>query len=66
MGPVHLQRPFDGGHLAAQPFIGKARTPAGDRGRLLPQQGAQQGAGGGGVADAHLPGGQQSEARLFL
>ena len=61
---IHLDGPPDGRYLALKPRPRQPGAPAGHLlHRLVQQQGGQR-AGGGGVADAHLPGGDELVPRL--
>ena len=52
------QGPVDHRHLVAPDRVLDAGAPAGDRRHRLAGEDCGQGRGGGGVADAHVPGGQ--------
>ena len=58
-GAVAGNTPPDGVHLAGKPCIGKPRTAPGHGLHRLCQQHGGYGAGGGGVANAHLAGSHQ-------
>ena len=62
VGGIAGDAPPDGVHLAGKPCIGKPRTAPGHGLHRLCQQHGGYGAGGGGVANAHLAGGHKSVA----
>ena len=66
IGPIPRNAPPDGIQLAGKPRVGKARAPACHPLHGLTQQNRSHGAGGGGVANAHLPRGQQLHPRRLL
>ena len=59
---VDKDAPADGVHLAGQPFVRKARAAPGHPFDRLAQQHRRHRAGGGGVANAHLAGGDEPVA----
>ena len=63
---VAQDAPADGIHLAGQPFIRKAGSPAGHPFHRLAQQHRCHRTGSGGVANAHFAGGQQLHTGSFL